>query len=397
MSAAVPVPVAVPVREPIETASRIAGLDRLRGLIMVLMALDHASGLVARHHASEFWAGELTVHDSALSFVLRFVTHLCAPGFFFLVGCGIDLFARSRRAAGWSEWRIGRTLIARGLLLVGINQLIENPAWLIGFLSGPPHPIVVPGGGGPPFLATGVLTALGLSLVLGGLLVRFGSGVWLTLGVAALWATSAFIPPADHLTTEFSPLVRLLLVPGQTGVFMVLYPAVPWFALTALGVVYSRALTRAPAGTMRLTPWIGLAMVIAALAIRAAGGFGNIRTPRDATWIEFLNFVKYPPALVFSLFTLGVDLMLFAGLSAAGRRLGALGRWLERFGSVPLFFYIVHLYLYAIAGALFFRRPASLEVMIAIWLAGLVPLGWLCARYRAFKQRQPVESMWRMF
>lgn len=399
MSVAAPATEATPVSPPAEKLSRLASLDRLRGLIMVLMALDHASGFVARHHASEFWAGELTVHASALSFVLRLVTHLCAPGFFFLTGCGIDLFARSRRAAGWSEWRIARTLVTRGLLLVLINQLVENPAWLIGILSAPPAAgaVVVPGGGGTPFLFTGVLTALGLSLVLGGLLVRFGSAVWLVLAAAGLWATSALVPPADQVAAEFPQLLRLLLVPGQTGALMVLYPVLPWFALSALGVVYARALTRAPARTLGLTPWIGLVLVAVALALRAAGGFGNIRAPRDGTWIEFLNFVKYPPALVFSLFTIGVDLMLLAALATAGRRLGAAGRWLERFGSVPLFFYLAHLYLYAVVGAAFFRSPASLEVMILVWLAGLVPLGWLCARYRAFKQRQPAGSVWRMF
>jgi len=393
------------VRDPLEAtrsgpgAPRIAALDQLRGLIMALMAIDHASAFVARHHASEFWAGELTVHASAFSFLTRLVTHLCAPGFFFLMGCGLDLFARTRRAAGWSETRIARALVTRGLLLVVVNQLIENPAWILGFLMqpAPPVPPVIPGGGGGPFLVTGVLTGLGLSLATGGLLVRLGARFWVLLAVACLGVTDALTPPPEEVAVIFTPLTRLLLVPGHSGPLMVLYPLVPWLAFAALGVVYARGLAVVPARTWRLTPWVGAGLVVAALALRAAGGFGNLRLPRDGTWIEFLNFVKYPPALVFALFTLGANLVLLAGFAAVGSRLGRLGHWLEIFGRTPLFFYIAHLYLYSLAGALLFRRPVSLEVMYVVWLAGLVPLAWLCARYGDFKQRQHADSIWRFF
>ena len=69
------------------------------------------------------------------------------------------------------------------------------------------------------------------------------------------------------------------------------------------------------------------------------------------------------------------------------------------FGEImtPLFFYVAHLYLYAIVEALFFRRGISLQAMYLVWIAGLVPLWFLCRRYRAFKERRPAESVWRMF
>src|SRR6185295_865862 len=121
-------------------------------------------------HSSEFWGGEITRYDSALPFLTRFVTHFCAPGFFFLMGCGMALFAESRRRLGWGHGRIARFFLTRGLLLVLINQLIENPAWGLGFAfqeGGLPSP-VVPGGGGSPLAMTGVLTGLGLTLAIGG-------------------------------------------------------------------------------------------------------------------------------------------------------------------------------------------------------------------------------------
>src|SRR6266446_1990435 len=97
-SAEAPVAITPPVRD--------LAMDRLRGLIMVIMAIDHASLFIAHQHSSESWRGDITVYSSAFPFLTRFTTHLCAPGFFFLMGAGMAMFAASRRARAWSENRI---------------------------------------------------------------------------------------------------------------------------------------------------------------------------------------------------------------------------------------------------------------------------------------------------
>src|SRR5688500_6657247 len=74
---------------------RLASIDALRGLIMVIMALDHVSFMVGRFHSAEMWAGLWTRYESPLAFLTRFITHLCAPGFFFLMGVGISLMAEN--------------------------------------------------------------------------------------------------------------------------------------------------------------------------------------------------------------------------------------------------------------------------------------------------------------
>ena len=378
-------------------AGRLPALDALRGLIMAVMAVDHASVFIAHRHSSEFWGGEITRYSGALPFLTRFATHFCAPGFFFLMGWGMVLFADSRRRLGWNAARIARFYLMRGLLLVAINQVLENPAWLLGFVfqqGGTPSP-PPPGGGGMPYVITGVLTALGLTLTLGGALLGLGSAAWLALGAIGLWVTNAWTPPPAQAATLFHPLLRLLLVPGQTGVLFVLYPMVPWFALAALGVAFGRWLRRDERTAFRAAPWLGLTLMLAALGLRAAGGFGNLRLPRDGSWIEFLNFVKYPPALVFSAFTLGGNLLLLGLFARPSRRLARPLETLSVFGRAPLFFYLAHLYLYASLGALFFRRPVSLEAMYLVWLAGLVPLWFLCRLYRRFKERRAPESVWR--
>jgi uncharacterized membrane protein len=96
---------------------------------MILMALDHASFFIARMHSREFWGTALPDYASALPFLLRLVSHLCAPGFFFLMGVGMALMAAARCRDGWSHGRLTRFFLVRGALLIGMQLLVENPAW----------------------------------------------------------------------------------------------------------------------------------------------------------------------------------------------------------------------------------------------------------------------------
>ena len=92
---------------PSPKAARLFAPDALRGLIITLMALDHASLFIAHKHSSgEMWGGPYPVYTDTLAFLTRFVTHFCAPGFFFLMGVGMALLALSRQEQGWSKWRI---------------------------------------------------------------------------------------------------------------------------------------------------------------------------------------------------------------------------------------------------------------------------------------------------
>ncbi|MGD9905144.1 MAG: heparan-alpha-glucosaminide N-acetyltransferase domain-containing protein [Vicinamibacterales bacterium] len=118
-------------------ASRLPSLDVLRGLIMVVMALDHVGLMVGRFHSQEMWAGAWTRYDAALPFLTRFITHVCAPGFFLLMGAGLALMAESRAQQGWSSARVTGAIVTRGLLLVAVATFLEVPAFLVATLSGP--------------------------------------------------------------------------------------------------------------------------------------------------------------------------------------------------------------------------------------------------------------------
>lgn len=125
---------------------RIQDLDILRGLIMVLMAIDHVAYFIMRVHPSEYWGRPIPVYTAAVAFLTRAITHPCAPGFFFLMGTSVVLLAESRQRAGWDDRRIRSFLVKRGLILIGIELLFLNFAWLIGGLRGLAGSVESPGG-----------------------------------------------------------------------------------------------------------------------------------------------------------------------------------------------------------------------------------------------------------
>lgn len=367
---------------------------------MVVMAIDHVSFMVGRFHSGEMWAGMWARYASPIAFLTRFVTHFCAPGFFFLMGAGLSLFADARRQQGWSAARISRFLATRGGLLVLVSFFVELPAWIIALLSSRAASVIgpeaiIPGDGPPRFVFT-VLVGLGLSMLLSSLFVRARTVVWAGLAVTALTASAVLTPGPEGLLIPHGFLTRLLLIPGLTHHIWVQYPVVPWFGITALGVLFGRWITHDRVTAFARLPWIGVAAIAVAVALRAAGGFGNIRAPRDTSWIEFLNFIKYPPALVFTQFTLGVNVLVLAWLDRMQERLGRAGKWLQVFGQAPLAFYLAHLWLYALIGAAAFRDGAGYLTVYLIWIVSLWPLYLVTRRYRDFKQATTVDSYWRM-
>ena len=174
------------------SSARLPSLDVLRGLIMVVMALDHVGLFVGRFHSNEMWAGAWTRYESAIPFLTRFVTHFCAPGFFFLMGAGMSLMADARIARGWSAGRVSRSILTRGIVLIGVATLLEVPAFLVGILSGPPNPasnpeFAIPGMTEPRWVLT-VLFAVTALLLISGALTMNLHGALIVYVTQAMWA-----------------------------------------------------------------------------------------------------------------------------------------------------------------------------------------------------------------
>ncbi len=363
-------------------AARLAPLDATRGLIMVVMALDHANVFIAHAHPlPEMWTGPFPSYDSALAFLTRFVTHLAAPGFFFLMGAGIVLFASARRNLGWTHGAIVRHLIVRGGILIALQLLVENRAWALG---------------GPfPSLYFGVLYGLGATMIAAALFLQLNSIVLAASSLASLLLT--YLAVSLAAPDSVSIFLRLMLLPGSTGAVTVYYPVVPWLGLAGFGMVFGRWLLQDRARAYRRALWVGFCLLVLFFVVRAWGGFGNIRPPQGGEWIAFLNVVKYPPSLVFILLTLGTDLTLLGLFARVGLSLERWARPLIVLGSSALFFYLAHLYLYALIGLALGGRGISIAAMYPYWILGLVVLTPLCWLYGKFKHAQPSNSLLRFF
>ncbi|HPD97519.1 MAG TPA: heparan-alpha-glucosaminide N-acetyltransferase domain-containing protein, partial [Synergistales bacterium] len=157
------------------TDRRLPELDAARGLIMMLMALDHTMELVCRKGFFEFWAMCVPDYGSLQAFFTRFITHTCAPGFALIMGAGMVFFATSRRSVGWEEARIIRHYWIRALVLVVIMLTLENFVWQQAFPSRPDSPVVS--------LEFGVLFSLAGSMALGSFLLKAPDGALAGIGL----------------------------------------------------------------------------------------------------------------------------------------------------------------------------------------------------------------------
>ncbi len=284
----------------------MTAVDALRGLVMVLMALDHVRDFF-HIGAMSFQPDDLTRTTTAL-FWTRVVTHLCAPVFMFTAGLGASLAL----AGHGDRPKLSRFLISRGLWLIFLELTALHLAMFFSLSNG-------------PVLLT-VLWALGCSMIaLGGLLYL----PKLVLGLLSM-ATIALHNLADPLQLDgawkifHQPGVFLL---GPIVVF-VAYPLIPWIAVMAAGFCFQPKWSL-PAG---------LSLTAAFVLLRSINHYGDPQ-PWAGTFLSFFRTTKYPPSLDFLLMTMGPGLLLLA----------LFGRWqlsesnpLVRIGRVPLFYFLLH-------------------------------------------------------
>lgn len=362
-------------------ATRLLPVDALRSLIMVLMALDHANHFVAQKHSpGEYWGGPLPVYPDALAFLTRFVTHLCAPGFFFLMGVGMVLFADSRRKGGWGEAAIAGHFLLRGGLLIALQFLIVNRAWELS------------PGGWVPDVYVGVLFALGGAMILsGGMLLRLEPTVLLGLTAVLVIGSELLTPEPGSWNRPFTLVQRLVVVPGGDAGLWVNYPILPWLGLVTFGMAFGHWIVDDARRAFERAITLGVAFILAFTVIRILDGFGNIRPRAGNPWVDFLNVVKYPPSASFSLLTMGVNLIILGMVARVPGRLQPALQPLSVFGRVPLFFYLVHLFLYAVLGRCLTRGGTGILRMYLYWLLGLAILYPVSDWYGRLKRRWPAN------
>ena len=313
--------------------NRLGSVDALRGLVMVIMALDHVRDFFHRAAMSSS-PTDLAVTTPFLFFT-RWITHICAPVFMLTAGMGAYLYWAK---GGRSRTQLSRFLVIRGLWLIFLELTVMQLAYNFDVSSR--YPI---------FLL--VLWALGACMiVLAGL-------VWLPIPVLAVLSVATIVLHhlADGVTArslgQYAPVWNLLhqvgAFPFAGRVFIAAYSLVPWFAVMALGFCLGSLFTKSPDERRRWLLGIGVLATIAFMVVRGLNLYGDpvrwsVQPSTTFTVLSFLNTTKYPPSLSFLLMTLGPAFIALAWLE---RLTFSRSNPLVVFGRVPLFYFVLHFFL----------------------------------------------------
>lgn len=342
--------------------ARLVSVDVLRGLVMVIMALDHARDFMTYQR----FAPEDVGHASGALFFTRFITHYCAPVFAFLAGTGAYLSTRR----GKSLNDLSRFFVTRGLWLVLLEFTIVDFAW--GFV---------------PWAHGGVIWILGWSMVAMALIVRLPVRWIAALGLIMIATHNLFdrIDPASF--GRFGWVWILLHSPGRIAItehlhFSVRYVLIPWVGVMATGFVFGSLLVRPDRRKWIMA--LGISATVLFFVLRGFNLYGNgiagltfgyprsagpwsVQPTLSASVVSFFNVLKYPPSLQYLLITLGPSLIFLALLDGA-KAVRGLGHILLVYGRVPLFYYVLHIYLLNIMArvvSLAFHQPIFRGTVIA--------------------------------
>jgi uncharacterized membrane protein len=390
--------------------NRYLSVDVARGVIMIIMAIDHCAGPFAAGRSPpeialpgvHFTRGntdpvEYTRYTTIGHQITREVTHICAPGFQFLAGVGLAISVSRSRRQGVGEARISGEMLVRAAVLFFAEWVLMHVAYgFIWFL----------------FL---VLCCIGSAVAIFSvarflpLPVIFVASVAVLLG-QPLYAPAQVVFPtaAEYLRNIWTGIasysVENFIGPNrvETMAWVVMYPVLPWVGYFGLGWCLGTLYERRPQDRFGWLPLAGLACLAAGVAVRWFGGSYGDRMPGGdlGPWYaDFWVLAKYPPTPAFSLLTVGQILLLLGllrPLDRSAERPSPLWQIPAVFGRVALFYFVVHFYLYGaawyftahyMAGDQFFRFKLGLPETYAIWAAGLVLLWPVCYRYDKLRQK----------
>ncbi|HEX7236113.1 MAG TPA: heparan-alpha-glucosaminide N-acetyltransferase domain-containing protein [Gammaproteobacteria bacterium] len=364
--------------------TRVAAIDWMRGLVMVLMVIDHASMAFDGSHLDEdsaMYPGAATMALPAGEFLTRWLTHLCAPTFVFLAGVALALSVERRVAKGVNAWEIDKGILTRGAIIALLD------------------PTIISLGSGRWTLQ--VLLAIGLSMICmvplrrlpSWLLLTFGLG-WIGLGEFPTdWVWD---PPGAS-----SPVAALFIGTYGADNLVIKYPLIPWLSMMVLGWALGRHMVEFGAGKARVSPqavlWIaGVVMLAVFVAVRASQGYGDMFLPRtDGSWQQWLHVSKYPPSLTYATLELGLLSLSLAFLMAIEPYIGVRrnGVFLV-FGQTAMFFYLAHRLAFEVpATYVGLRGTGDLVTAYAVALAMLALLYPACRWYRSFKSAHPTSFL----
>ncbi|MFC3178373.1 DUF1624 domain-containing protein [Undibacterium amnicola] len=370
------------------TRNRINAIDSLRGLIMLLMLVDHVRETIYLHKQV---ADPMLIDqtDPALFFT-RFTAHFCAPIFVFLAGLSAWLYSHPPHLQGSQRDATG-FLIKRGLFLIALEFTVINFAWVGQF---PPSTWYLQ-----------VIWVIGLAMICLGLLHKLPLPILLTLGiliVAGHNMISDIKIASDHPAyTIWTIFFQRGFLPEPLASIKISYPLLPWVGIIligyACGPLYQQGISSLQRQGRLIT--IGLAALATLFLLRSFNIYGeNLHWQHYPDFIRtsmsYLNFQKYPPSLLFSLLTIGTGMLCLAWFERSSNRFTQL---CAEIGAAPMFYYILHLYVLLILQTLLVQifganhgNRFGVEQVWQVWLGAalLAPILYFpCRQFAAFKRQ----------
>lgn len=379
-------------------ANRIYSLDLLRGLVMILMALDHTRDFF---HAEAFTRDPLDpATTTPFLFFTRFITHYCAPAFIFLAG--ISIYLQSLRK---SKEELSAFLFKRGFWLIFVELVIITFAWTFDITYS--------------VFILQVIWAIGICMVCMGLIIRIPYQAILIVGLLIVLGHNIF----DSMESTHEGLLWDFVrngnfafhpLPGGSQI-NIIYPFIPWLGLMMIGYctgsLYKPTLPAKRRRRILLLSGFGLILFFTALRYLNIYGDPNpwvLHNNTTATILSFLNVHKYPPSLLFMSITVGPALIFLSLFESTQNRMTNI---IRVYGRVPFFYYILHFYilhtlcmilflarghsfsegLNSVAGIPFlFLIPGegySIEIVYLIWILMVIALYPLCKWFSDLKSR----------
>lgn len=309
--------------------SRVTSIDLLRGVIMVIMAIDHVRDFFTN---LRFDPSDLTQTTPGLFFT-RWITHFCAPVFMLLAGTGAFLYGQKRTRAELSKF-----LLTRGLMLVLMEFTLVHFAFHFNFRY--------------DLILAVVIWALGMSMIFLSLLVWLPMKAILAISLVLIIGHNALDGVSPAALGSFGWIWNVLHVPGFFSLgpdrgLVIGYPLIPWIGVMGAGYVFGKYFLQDTERRSKIFIQLGLILTALFIIIRFINIYGDPRpwsTQSSSlyTFLSFLNTNKYPPSLSFLLMTLGPAIFALGLMEKAK---GPLVNFFTVYGKVPMFFFLLHFYL----------------------------------------------------
>ena len=377
--------------------TRIQSIDLLRGLVMIIMALDHVRDMFHYDHNMGHDPLDFSTTWPAL-FLTRWVTHFCAPVFVFLSGTSVFLYSQKRK----TKKEIAFFLFTRGVWLMMAEIFLIDPLWNFNFFN---------------VIVLQVIWAIGLSMVCLSVLQFLPYRILLVIGLLIVGCHNLL--DGIHVENSFAASISWSVFHkqhfyqlGAHHLLIIMYPFLPWLGLMILGYCLGKLYLDSTDSKYRkkflLTT--GITMIALFIVIRFINAYGDMhhwshQKTAIFTILDFINTTKYPPSLLYMLMTIGPALIF---IPFAENISNPLSKMITVFGKVPFFYYILHIFLIRSLSWIFFFSSGHswaqldfthfregqipegigypLWVVYVVWICVIIILYFPCKWYSRYKE-----------